>query len=135
MKRKSTVLTLSGLLFLATLFGLYVYLTEFYYAWPDYALGIRNGTGDVLREAAVRVFPKGQFEFGILDGPSEAGYEDPPWSLPERFVVSFNDPTGKRCEIGVASGVRKPFKGRLTIVLKKNETGYYAEVERSSLNR
>jgi hypothetical protein len=55
--------------------------------------------------------------------------------LPERFVVSFNDPSGKRYEIAVPSGVRKPFRGRLTIVLKKNVTGYYAEVEQGSLDR
>ena len=135
MKRQTTVLTVAGLLLLAVLFGLYVYFTEFYYAWPGYALGLRNGTGDVLRGAAVAAFPRGRYEIGILDGPSEASYENPPWPLPERFVVSFEDPTEKHCEVGVASGVRNPFKGRLTIVLKKNEKGYYAEVEQAPLHR
>jgi hypothetical protein len=132
MKTKIIIIVVGSLL-LALAFGLYVYLTEFYYVRPHYALGLRNGTGEALRDAAVRVFPKGEFEFGIMDGPHEASYEDPPWPLPERFVVSFNDPNGKHCEIAVPSGVRKPFRGRLTIVLMKNEGGYYAEVEQSPL--
>ena len=103
--------------------ALFVYFTEFYYAWPDYAFGLRSDSGDVLRQASVRLLPKGEFEFGIV-GPDPKSYEDPPWPLPE-----------KRVEIDVPSGVRKPFKGRLTIVLKKNKNGYYAEVEQSPLNR
>lgn len=135
MKRNTGIVIGSGLLFLVLLFGAYVYLTQFYYAWPDYAIGLRNDTGDVLDRAEARVFPKGQFEFGFMGGSGEKSYEDPPWPLPENFVVTFNDPTGKHCEVGVASGVQKGFKGRLTVVLKKNESGYYAVVERSPLKR
>jgi hypothetical protein len=135
MNKKIIAVIIGSLLFLVLAFGLYVYLTEFYYVRPDYAFGLRNDTGEVFRDAAVRVFPKGGFKFGILDGPAPVSYEDPSWPLPERFLVSFSDPNGKRCEIDVPSGVRKPFKGRLTIVLKKNKNGYYAEMEQSPLNR
>ena len=68
MKRNSLVGILSAFFVLSVIFVGYVYLTEFYYTSPGYKLAVRNDTGVVLRNTALHLSPKGDFEFGIMDG-------------------------------------------------------------------
>jgi hypothetical protein len=116
-------------------FGIFVYFTEYYYKWSDYTLGVRNDTSDVLKKGEFHVLPTGQVPFGIMSPKGESTHEDPHWPLPEKFILSFDDPEGKHHELEVPSNLKKGFKGRITVVIKKNESGYYGEIQISKLDR
>lgn len=135
MKRKIVFSLLGSVLAVTMLFGLYVYFTEFYYAWPDYALTVRTGLDGTYRNVNLKILPKGEFDVGLLGCGGDASYEDPRWPLPEKFLLSFDDPEGKHHELEAPSDLKKGFRGRITMILKKNEEGYYVDVETSPLNR
>jgi hypothetical protein len=122
------------ILVLLTSYVVLVFWIHYHYDKPDYSFGVKNGSDEVFRNGTFRVLPKGFSPFGILD-PGQAKYHaDPPWPLPEKFLLSFEDPEGRKHKLEVASGLKKGFKGRITVVLKKNENGCYAEVETSPLD-
>jgi hypothetical protein len=62
-------------------FGLWLYLTYFYYAPGAYSLGVRNGVQDtVLHNVALRLEPHGQFDFAMSLDPGrdyESWFADP----------------------------------------------------------
>ena len=110
----------AGICLAATLiFGAWLYLTYFYYEESKFVFGTRNETGQELQEVDVNLYPAGRNLCGILSNGQEAWYEDPPWPVPERALVTFEEEDGSCHELSMMTGLPKDFRCELLFRISK----------------
>src|SRR5437867_1166772 len=124
MRSKPKLLGVLALFGCILIYGAWIYLTDFYYKTPQYTLGTRNGTSGVLRDVSTALLPRGRDLCGVLAPGQEKRYMDPPWPVPEKIIVTFEDAIGERREALLATGLPKGFHGNLTVIISQTNSSY-----------
>jgi hypothetical protein len=130
MQRSHKIILILGVAVAAS--TLWLYLTHFYYDPGAYSLGVRNeALNTPLRAVALRLEPRGQFDFAtILDPGHVSWFMDPHWPTPTRIFVTFTDPMGIAHSL-MMSGVPRKFRGRICVVITKpNDYAAHLELDK-----
>jgi hypothetical protein len=131
MKKILIILALAALLY-----GVNVYMTDFYYKKPHYVLGAQNGTTHNLRNVTQKLSPEGETPIGWLSpGPGAAWYMDPRWPVPDKIEVTFTDDADKPYSLSLVTGLPKDYNGKILVVIVQNSGNYALKLDTSPLDK
>lgn len=115
-------------------YGVWLWGTHFYYKRTAYILGVKNSSDAVIRNVKLRLEPSGNSESGILD-PNQGAYDmDPPWPVPQRIIVTFNEDAGAMHEISLTTGLPEKFRGKLIVLITKTNNVFGTKLETGELD-
>jgi hypothetical protein len=129
-KTKSRLI--ASFVLITTVYGVLNYLTESYYCKPHFSLGTRNDTRATLRNGTNRFIPNGKDTWGILVASQEDRYMDPPWPVPEKIIVAFDDESGENHIISLNTELPSGFRGKITIVIFENNASFKVRLEQTA---
>ncbi len=110
-------------------YGAWLYATHFFYKRTEYTIGTKNQSEEVLHAVTINLFPAGRDICGVLDKGQEKRLADPPWPLPDRITITFNEDTGSPHEISLKTDLPKNFRGKLTVLITKTDNVFAATLQ------
>jgi putative transposon-encoded protein len=116
------------------LYGINVYMTDFYYKKPKYVLGAENSSSNILRDINFRLKPDGEFEYGSSATGQKKWYMDPPWPVPDKIEVTFTDDADKPYSLSLVTDLPKDYNGKILVVIVQDSGNYALKLETSPLD-
>jgi hypothetical protein len=127
---KTKYILLIILVIAVSVYGSWLYFTQFYYRAPQYTVGVRNSTVHDLRDVLEKLSPEGENPAGSLVAGQEKRHMTPPWPLPEEIQVSFTDDRGKPYQLPIVTGLAKDYRGALTVIITETNGNYSVSLEK-----